>query len=541
MITKKKIISSQHNVQISIDKKNTFQNNLKEYKELYREYVEQGKIISSSFDVSNWIILDKYLNRRKLRFPKHNLTNALKAYILLKIEEKVNFSNIHQGLSLLNKAIELSKKFDISQLDIFHEEIGCLKFQTRTRLSLYVINFLNFIDHPQKERFKNAVKPFIKYDFNSRKLPPYKDVLLFDEVMQNFMNTSSEEDKMKYYPVILWWNLTTILPLRPIEFCTLKYDCVEKDGDRYLITIPRKKQKYESFSDIDIENTFEINIRIFNLIKNYQDNTKERQSDFKYLFTYETYSTFYSHARPEKYTRNPDIFLNSSFEVILRHFYKHVVKNNDNNLNIERILPGDTRHFAICNMMLQGFNMLSIAKLAGHRRIAAQRTYWNHIDYFVQSYVYVLSQDSKINKSDMRTSFSLIDKLKKVKIYQKEDFSNFKEVEYGYCTDSEFPLNCTECAHCEFFYFYPEDYNKGIKWLTEESNNLDIKITQNVNYLRGLFKNIQSKIHFKTGAYSLIDQEEINSATNSIKHLSRRKALIDSLIPNFTGDDKNDK
>ncbi|MEH7521539.1 hypothetical protein V7653_29015, partial [Priestia megaterium] len=133
------------------------------------------------------------------------------------------------------------------------------------------------------------------------------------------------------------------------------------------------------------------------------------------------------------------------------------------------------------------------------------------------------------------------DKLKKVKIYQKEDFSNFKEVEYGYCTDSEFPLNCTECAHCEFFYFYPEDYNKGIKWLTEESNNLDIKITQNVNYLRGLFKNIQSKIHFKTGAYSLIDQEEINSATNSIKHLSRRKALIDSLIPNFTGDDKNDK
>lgn len=541
MITKKKIVSSQHNVQISIDKKNIFKKSLKEYKELYRDYVQQGTIISSSFDDCTWIILDRYHNRRNLSFPKHNFTNALKAYSLLKIEEKVSFSNIHQGLSLLNKAIELSKEFNIDQLDIFYEEIGCLKFQTRTRISLHVINFLNFIDHPQKEQFKNTIKPFVKYDFNSRKLPPYKDVLLFDEVMQNFMRSSSEEEKMKYYPVILWWNLTTILPLRPIEFCTLKYDCVKRNEDRYLITVPRKKKKYESFSDIDIENTFEINVEVFDLIKHYQKRTIDRQSDFKYLFTYETYSSFYSQARPEKYTRNPDVFLNSSFEVLLRQFHKHIVKKNNNNLNIKRILPGDTRHFAICNMMLQGFNMLSIAKLAGHRRIASQRTYWNHIDYFVQSYVYVLSQDIKLSKRNTKTSFSLIDKLKKVKIYHEEDFSHFKEVEHGYCTDSEFPINCTECAHCDFFYFYPKDHNKGIKWLMEESNNLDIKITQNINYLRDLFKNIQSKIHFKTGNYSLVDQEDINSTTSSIKHLSRRKALINSFIPNSTGGDKSAK
>lgn len=540
MITKKQITNPEHNVLVNIDKTNIYKDDLSEYEKLYHKFVKQGMLISSSFQDSHWIVVDKYLTRRNLHFTSQQFSHALKAYLLIKLDVEASVNNLQANITMLHKAIRLSNGFDKNYLESFSEEVGLLKFQERTRLSLQVINFLDFINHPYKEQFENSVKPFIKYRFNNRNLPPYKDVLFFDEVMQDFINTSSREKKLKYYPVVLWWKLTTVLPLRPREFCLLKYNCISQDENKYLITVPRKKQKYESFSDIDIEDTFEINPEVFNLIKYYQSHTKERRSQFHHLFTYETYATFHKNARPKQYTRNPNLFLNSSFELILNHFYKHVVKKKYNNKNIKQIAPGDTRHFAICNMMLQGFNMLSIAKLAGHRRLRAQRNYWNHIDFFVQSYVYVLSENNRMNKMDTKSSFSLIDTLKKTRIYEKEDFKELQKVDYGYCMDSSFPFNCTECAHCEFFYFHPEDYNKGITWLTEQSNNLDIRINENISYLKSLFENIKTKIHPKTGSYSLVDQEEINSTTTTIKHLSNKKALIDAAIPSSIGEDNDE-
>ncbi|KRF55459.1 hypothetical protein ASG98_00040 [Bacillus sp. Soil531] len=541
MISRKTIQSSQHNICISIDKNNIFTKDLNKYRELFNEYIEQGKIVSSTFEDVNWVIVDKYKNRRKLNFFNTKLSNELKAYILLKCEENIGIHNIGLLLGLLKESIHLSKHFNENSLDNFLQEISELGFNKRSRLSLAVINFLNFINHPRKEKFNSSLKKFIKYSYKNRKLPPYQSVLLFDEIIQDFIYNSSNTEKMKYFPVILWWKLTTVLPLRPIEFCLLSYNCIKKDGERYLITVPRKKQKYEGFCDIDIENTFETNLEIFNLIREYQDNTKERKLGFKYLFTYETYASFNKEARPEVYKRDPSFFLNSSFNVLLRHFYENIVKTRYDTQLLDKIKPGDTRHFAICNMMLQGFNMLTIAKLAGHRRINVQQGYWNHIDYFVQSYVYVLSQNNKFNNQDTLTSFSSIDQFKKSQIYEELSFENLRPVEYGYCTDLKYPFNCTECAHCDYFLFSPKDYDKGITWITEHSDTLDKKITKNISYLRNLFKNIQSKIHFKTGEYSLIDQEEIYSTTTRIKYLAKNKALVDSLIPNHIGDDKNEE
>lgn len=47
----------------------------------------------------------------------------------------------------------------------------------------------------------------------------------------------------------------------------------------------------------------------------------------------------------------------------MNNFYKEIVEQMYLQHSLDKISPGDTRHFAIINMFLQGFNVLSIARL----------------------------------------------------------------------------------------------------------------------------------------------------------------------------------
>lgn len=80
------------------------------------------------------------------------------------------------------------------------------------------------------------------------------------------------------------------------------------------------------------------------------------------------------------------------FDYLKKKFYEEVVENIYGQYNIERIRSGDTRHFAIINMCLQGFNMLSIARMAGQEDLKSQHSYFSHAEHFSQSYVYRLAQ-----------------------------------------------------------------------------------------------------------------------------------------------------
>jgi integrase len=72
-------------------------------------------------------------------------------------------------------------------------------------------------------------------------------------------------------------------------------------------------------------------------------------------------------------------YSNRQFTYLLISFYEEVVKKGYKISEIERIKPGDTRHFAIINMFLMGFNMLTIARMAGHTRIEEPAHYYTHI------------------------------------------------------------------------------------------------------------------------------------------------------------------
>ncbi|MGR5979261.1 hypothetical protein ACT7DJ_17430 [Bacillus cereus] len=47
---------------------------------------------------------------------------------------------------------------------------------------------------------------------------------------------------------------------------------------------------------------------------------------------------------------------------------------------------------AFCNMMLQGFNMLSIARIGGHKTLRQQLHYHAHLDHLAESAVHILAK-----------------------------------------------------------------------------------------------------------------------------------------------------
>src|SRR5690625_5012386 len=95
--------------------------------------------------------------------------------------------------------------------------------------------------------------------------------------------------------------------------------------------------------------------------------------------------------------------------------------------------------------------------------------YWGHLKYFVDSFVYILTSKNKVNRLEKDLNkgiFSFMNKVDESKIFSPKVFEYIQEVEYGFCKIDKFPENCTgECRYCDFYFFYTNDYEEGIKWL----------------------------------------------------------------------------
>jgi len=537
VISQKRIKDLGKSMNINIMENHSFdKTNISHYYNIFMEYRLKGYLEADSFDDTIWTLYDRFRNTRSLKFELElfrELNIALKCFALLQISSEFTIHHTQTVVASIKEAIFISKGFSLEALPELEEYINQFGYSKRNNIALYTVRFLHFINHTNAAEFIEKCTPLYQYVQRNRKLPKYEYILLFDDVITDFENTCNEHEHAKYYPVLLWWKITTIIPLRPSEFLLLKKNCITKKQDNsYWITVPREKRKYESYSDIDIENTLQINQTIYELVKTYQDMLP---NDYKpnYLMSYETYYKYLDLKR-DTYKRDRNVLLLSQFQTLLDDFYKKIVQGKYDYSEVEQVSPGDTRHFAFCNMMLQGFNMLSIAKMGGHRRLRTQQNYWGHIEYFAESWVYVLSENNRLdrlNKSMSDGIFTVKSKLDKHRIYELSDFDTLRPVEYGYCTDSDFPNNCTgDCRFCDFYHFYPkENYTDGTRWLTDCSDLLDRRISDQIKLLEHINQNM--KFNLDTNYYSTIDQEELSSTANELNRMMEQKAMVDSLIP----------
>ncbi|MDE8674455.1 integrase [Priestia aryabhattai] len=528
--------------------KNLFNNSTKEineYKKIFRKWMELDIIQTKSFNDSKWLLVDQYANSRRLVFdlPYSSLNTTLKCFALSKIEEEFSITHIQQIISSVYESIIVTKGFKINYLSELEDYISKLNYAKSNNLASATVQFLLFTPIASAEEFINTCTQFYNNIQKSRELPNYRHILFFDEKLNHFVAEASNFEKEKYFPIIIWWKLTTIIPLRPIEFSMLKRNCItEKKGNIYEITLPREKNKHNLRKSIEITDTLRVNKEIFDLIQEFRNLDPDNNED--YLFTYRYYQE-HKEFHGSDLLRDTKFLRRRQMDSLLDQFYKNILIRKYKYDGTDKLSLGDTRHFAFCNMMLQGFNMLSIARIGGHAHLDKQQHYWGHLKYFSESWVYNLAEKSRrlenlnITVPDANFVESNRRILNSYKLDKDKQFQDYMPVDYGYCLNTDYPNNCSsDCRFCSFYKFHPDNdkVNEGINWLNDLSQNLSRKINEQISLLTYISKNI--KYDLKSLNYSLTDQEDLSYASSELNRLLHQQALLKSKIPKHVKENK---
>ncbi|PFE54332.1 hypothetical protein CN318_18395 [Bacillus cereus] len=517
---------------------------LKDYKQIFDDLAESAVIKNKSFEENLWFVYDplSQLNLQMkfdlISYPQIN--EHLKYFILLRIISGKTPKTTYDELSTLRKVILGSQGFEslVQLKSILVESIEKYKYLGYHMVSV-TSNFIDFYRTDNYQEILNICSSMPKQSKVSRDLPDFQDVLELDDVINHYFKNNSVEEIISYIPILVWWLLTNTLPMRPSELLKLKKNCLSYDESKnepYTISVPRIKNKSATI-DFSIKyDSVMLDQRTYQLLIEVRDKVNMYFPYSEYFFPSEMFSLNYKVKRKKK---NPIMNLRN-FNDLKDRFYEIVVEGKYGRYNLERVKAGDTRHFAIINMCLQGFSMHNIATLAGHNELKITQGYFSHVKHFAQSYVYRLAQLKLETEIGYRMDNSIIgwkkyivhkSNIEKEKINEK----HIGRVQYGLCSElkENFPNTCIEfCEFCPKYIFSPSinEKDEAIKWLSNHSVDLKQRIEESISLLESLFELPQ-----RYGQDLNITERK--SAAKKLQYYMELKSKIDA---NIAGD-KNGK
>lgn len=478
---------------------------LPSYIAIFEELKEEGHIIADSFFVDKWTLPCETMN------AFYTLSFELDVYRDLKLSQKFYFLIlIRKG-----KSIYFIKEYQRKLTAVIFETAGLKNISS---LENYILNdkdkyttarnimrFIEFYTNVNKDAITQICEKICEAERRNKELPPFNEILIFDEIINEYFN-SGKSNKFKYRPIQLWWAITNIIPLRPVDFLRLKINCVNKDSrGQYWLTVTRSKKVKESVHDVLPTREIQVNEDIFSLINEFKRELIEAGIQSEYLLSQKYYQIINNSIYKRESRVVVDRMKVAQLRKLLEKFYQEVVYEQYEEEITFQILPSHTRHFAIINLFLQGFNLISIAELACHNNLHSSNNYYSHAKSFVESYVYTLNKSGLTSNIKKKFSDGFIGWRREIidesKVYDYQDAENlFLKVDYGFCKDkSGFPNNCCEdCRVCRPYYLFKpsiNDYEAGLKWLEEYSNELEIDINNIVNSMIATSKAISS--HYK--------------------------------------------
>lgn len=474
---------------------------LTEYLEIFNDLTKYEYIIADNFDDKLWVFPDTPSNEfLPLKFDLDiypELQDGLKMIMLLLLSNGRATSWLHNFYIGLKKMIFISEGFtNVEALSIFLMKQGNPYFYARS-----ILKFLDFFPISNSHEYTEICLKINEKERKNRDLPPFTDIFVFDEIINDYFRKTDFLEHMQFKPIQIWWALTTILPMRPNEFLRLKSDCVSssKDGT-YWITLLRSKKKKESIKDQIPTQTFQISKEIYDLVNNFQLEFTRIYGAHVFLFpqTLLQKTNLFPEIRKKKVVENR--FTTSQFLNLLKKFHQRIVKEHYMENHLTEVLPIHSRHLAIINLFLQGFNLLSIAKMAGHDELNSPSNYYSHAENFVDSYVYTLVNLGLSDTIGRKMSAGFIGWRREIynrgKLYSSQEaMEKFERVDYGFCSDIEdFPNNCSEdCRTCNFYIFKPSlnDYDKGVKWLESYSKDISQQISTIIKSMINMNKSTQ--------------------------------------------------
>ena len=458
------------------------------------ETLKKQGIVMSDYDECKWTLTDeknKYTisfdgdleqlceccNRAGVSYEK--FIADLKVYVVLRF-----------GTCLLGTLRTMVSFIIKETINSDYYTILCIKEDTyNIARIMYYTEFVKLIAPEKKQyiekcetilvnmRFKNA--ELKRNEKHACSLNEFQSYFKFDEIIRDWWNDNDEpEGKYYYFPLYLFWIVTTILPLRVTEFCLLPYECIYQNGELYYLIIRRSRLKGSSavlpkIHSYTIEGdyekvSYEIPKWLYDEIAKYKNKSENYHRNYNLLFSLDY---MYSHDK-HKHKRKAEketIFDAGFLKLLLKDFYVNVIsekykmiivseeelidryKQEDGSYElyddeIMMILPKHTRHLAMINLIMRGCNPIMIKEFAGHANEAISANYYGNISKTVRCVTKILYDKNKNRKERKRiTNVSTINPLS---LFINENDA-YVEVDAGKCYSHNF-LNSdgTDCRVC---------------------------------------------------------------------------------------------
>lgn len=226
---------------------------------------------------------------------------------------------------------------------------------------------------------------------SQRKLLDFRAYFRFHDALDEYWREAGEDDRLFYFPLYLWWKLTAVLPLRVTEFLMTPRDCIQSNGQGYLITVRRTRLKggnslmsYRIDSDYD-KKTYPVSSDIAESVLWYKEVTGTMAPPpIDALFYYEPY-------RKKHQMSTVEIYGYDCLQITKGDFYRYALAGK----GIPEVKLGDTRHISTMNLIISGGSPRMCMELAGHSNIGISSHYYSNMAELVECSTYEFYRKSR--------------------------------------------------------------------------------------------------------------------------------------------------
>lgn len=485
---------------------------------IFDSYLKKGVILSSNYDDNKWYLsnelvtkcfsfeISEYKLGEYLKLDKEDFIKYFKIFIAFRLG-KYDLAYIGQLILCIKKVISSS----IDMIEQLSKDTPCV-FQSRN-----IIDFFSML--PDEGRSEELSFLFAELEcleesyycmdsFNEqRMLASFDSYFSFDMLINRFWDSCSKEDKLFYFPLWLWWNLTTIIPTRATEFLLTPRNCLSSVDGKYFITLKKTGLKgghktiHYNINEDYKEYKFEIPNEIANTITWYI-----KETDACYTNKYNALFCVATHAKHfERFSKKENAcYTRNCLNTVLRHFYKDIIEGkygykilvsksaarlNLNDKEIQYIDIGDTRHLAMINLIASDVPATTAQILAGHHDIDMSSHYFSNISKMIKCRIrtqYTKQLSNRISSHSLSLPKKKINKGEYTEIDKGKCYSpTVKDRTFEDCKNAVGD-NATigVCEKCDFFVPDGTTFSDKEKFYETEINTEIYNLRNIVNSVR---------------------------------------------------------
>ena len=453
--------------------------------------------------------------------------DQVKSFTLLLIDRNISSFALAARIQGIINFISITDYFSKAAFPLFQDDPYSFCKSDECRHDL--LAFLDYIPLSVPQ-YANQLRE-LRYPQEARDIPAFESIRKFDQLISNYKTHISCTNP--YIIIVLWWELTKVIPIRPIEFFTLrKGSFITDEGGKHYVCLDRAKVRSNTDHEVPILDKIGISDDIYNLFDQYRSFYKEFLVDDKdFLFNIYIFRTFglANYISRDGYIGAEHMYLlfNSFFYDIVHKMYGYSIvdKGNDAVLGkdeIERFQYGDSRHIAFLNLLLSGFSPYTIAQIGGHTTLRQQLHYYTHLEKFLESKAYGMAEEARSPFHKYSKEFDIREKyaMSKALDISSQDLKSARKINIGWCMSECFPYDCVfdDCLDCRHS-IIDRDH---IDLIPEKIRSYETDIYDHVELIRRIISNPA----LGSDADRMTAINKINSDVASIASL-KAKTMID--------------